>query len=62
MKSGTNRAVLVGELLTLDGPYIVVADDFVAGRCSRCGEDAGDDAFFLDIGFLCGTCARLVEH
>ena len=60
MKNGTNRAVLVAELLDHDGPYLAVADDFVVGQCSRCGEDAGDDAFFMDLGFLCGTCSRLV--
>jgi hypothetical protein len=62
MKSGTNRAVLVTELLTHDGPFVVIADDFVAARCSRCGGEAGDDAYFLEAGFLCGPCVRLVVH
>ncbi len=61
MKSGTNRAVLVSELISGDGPYVAVADDFIASRCSVCAHDAGDDAFFLDEGFVCGTCVRLVN-
>ena len=60
MKSGTNRAVLVAELFAHDGPFVAVADDFVVGRCTRCREDVGDDAFFLEAGFLCGTCARQI--
>ena len=60
MKNGTNRAVLVSELLTIDGPFVAVAEDFVLGRCTRCGEDAGDDVFFVADGFLCGPCARAV--
>lgn len=58
MKSGTNRAVLVSELLSHDGPFVDIAEDFVVGRCSRCGSDVDGDAFFLDLGFVCGVCAR----
>lgn len=61
MKSGTNRAVLVSELLTHDGPFGDVAEDFVLGRCTRCRSDVDGDAFFLDIGFVCGACARSVQ-
>ncbi len=60
MKSGTNRAVLVSELFAHDGPFVDVAEDFLAGRCTRCSLDVADDAFFLDEGFVCGDCARLV--
>lgn len=62
MKNGTNRAVLVSELLTQDGPFVDVADDFIVGRCSRCGQDAGDDVYFMTDGFLCEPCARAVAH
>lgn len=58
MKSGTNRAVLVSELLSHDGPFVDVAEDFVLGRCGRCASDVDGDAFFLDVGFVCGACAR----
>lgn len=62
MKNGTNRAVLVGELLQGDGPYVAVAEDFLADSCSRCGLEAGTDAYFLAAGFLCSLCTRTVTH
>jgi hypothetical protein len=62
MKNGSNRAVLVGELISHDGPFVDIAEDFVLGRCSRCADQTGDDVHFLSDGFLCGVCARAVPH
>ncbi len=61
MKSGSNRAVLVSELIMQDGPFESIADDFVVGRCSVCAADVGDDAFFIEAGFVCGDCARRLD-
>jgi hypothetical protein len=61
MKNGTSRAVLVAELLSADGPYVTIADDFVMGRCSRCAHEVDDDVVFVPDGFYCGECARSVR-
>jgi hypothetical protein len=57
MKNGTSRAVLVGDLFHDDGPFLSVADDFVAMRCGFCSHPVGDDALFAPDGFLCSACA-----
>jgi hypothetical protein len=59
MKNGTSQAVLVTDLLRLEGPFIAVADDFVLDRCSACRGPAGDDVQFLLAGFVCHECAPL---
>lgn len=59
MKNGTSQAVLVTDLLGVEGPFSAVADDFVDDRCSICMGPAGDDARFVDAGFVCGECAPL---
>jgi len=57
MNNGTSRAVLISDLLRFDGPFIDVADDFVAFRCGFCGHPADGDARFTADGFWCSGCA-----
>lgn len=59
MKNGASQAVLVRDLLSSEGPFAAIADDFVDDRCSVCAGPAGDDVRFLDAGFVCGECAPL---
>jgi len=49
--------VLISDLLRFDGPFIDVADDFVAFRCGFCGHPADGDARFTADGFWCSGCA-----
>ena len=59
MKNGTNRAVLVRDLFSGDGPFSWLAEDYVAQRCSRCGTPTDDDVRFHDDGFFCPPCWSL---
>ena len=57
MKNGTSRAVLVRDLFQSDGPFLTIAEDFLARRCGFCGHTADDDARFTTDGFWCSSCA-----
>ncbi|MDJ0925068.1 MAG: hypothetical protein QNJ77_10945 [Acidimicrobiia bacterium] len=57
MKNGTSRAVLVGDLIRSDGPFSVIADDFVAQRCGFCSHPVDEDARFTLDGYWCSACA-----
>jgi hypothetical protein len=57
MKNGTSRAVLVRELLRGDGPFLTIADDFVAHRCGFCSQPVGEDPRFTADGYWCAACA-----
>jgi len=59
MRNGTSQAVLVGELLSGDGPHITIADDFVTETCSLCGAVATEDPSFTAQGYLCTACNDL---
>lgn len=61
MKNGTSSAILVRELFTGDGPHVLVAEDFVADRCTFCGQSAADGARFSEAGFVCDLCASASE-
>ncbi len=62
MKNGTSQAVLVGDLLRTEGPFLTIAEDFLADRCSACRGPAGDDVQFLVAGFICGECSPLFSR
>ncbi len=62
MRNGTSQAVLVGELLSGDGPHITMADDFVTERCSLCGAVATEDPSFTAHGYLCNACGELFKR
>jgi len=57
MNNGTSRAVLVDDLFRGDGPFIDMADDFVAMHCGFCGQPVDPEARFTFEGFLCSACA-----
>ncbi len=59
MKNGTSQAVLVTDLLGGEGPFAAIADDFVDDRCSLCMGVAGEDVRFVEVGFVCASCAPL---
>ena len=62
MKNGTSQAVLVGELISGDGPHLPLADDFIAQRCSNCAVPGGDDLQFVQLAYLCADCAGLAHR
>ena len=57
MKNGTSVAILVTDLLTTEGPYRRVADDFIDAACSGCGTTDLTDLRFRSGGFFCDRCA-----
>ncbi len=57
MKNGTSVAILVTDLLTHEGPYRRVADDFIDAACTGCGAFDQIDLRFHNGGFLCNRCA-----
>ena len=60
MKNGLGQAVLVTELLVDDGPFWEVANDFLSGNCSRCGErESEEPRFSVDGRFLCRQCLSM---
>ncbi|NNK90852.1 MAG: hypothetical protein HKO87_00335 [Acidimicrobiia bacterium] len=59
MKNGASNAVLVRDLLAEDGPFLALAEDFVAQSCTLCGLSIDDDAQFGASGLLCGPCYKL---
>lgn len=57
MKNGTSVAILVSDLLTAEGPYDRVADDFIEASCTTCGAGDLSELRFRNGGFLCDPCA-----
>lgn len=57
MKNGTSRAVLVRDLFRGDGPFLTIAEDFVAQVCGFCQHPVDDDARFAGDGYWCSDCA-----
>lgn len=57
MKNGTSRAVLVRELFRGDGPFLTIAEDFLAQRCGFCQHPVDDEARFTGDGYWCSDCA-----
>ncbi len=63
MSNGTRPGVLIRDLLSGDGPYARVAEDFLTGTCSGCGRPVERDAIHHDSGYLCAPCwARVAGH
>ena len=56
MKTGTNRAVLIDELLWGDGPHEHIADAFVEQRCMRCDRNVEEGSHLGESGFYCAPC------
>ena len=57
MKNGTSRAVLIRDLFRGDGPFVAIADDYVAQTCGFCQQVVDDDARFTGDGYWCSACA-----
>ena len=56
MKNGTNRAVLVRDLFSGDGPFSSIAEDYIAQLCTRCAVPTDDYMRFHANWYLCTTC------
>ncbi|MGA9595949.1 MAG: hypothetical protein WBV06_07315 [Acidimicrobiia bacterium] len=61
MNNGTSSAVLVGDLFRGDGPFLSMAEDFVAMLCGFCGQPADAEARFTIDGYLCSDCASALS-
>lgn len=59
MKNGTSQAVLVRDLLSGDGPYAPIADDFLSGMCTLCSQPVEHEYPFIAGGYVCEPCADL---
>lgn len=57
MKNGTSRAVLVTDLFRSDGPFLNIAEDFLARRCGFCGHSVDEEARFTIDGYWCSSCS-----
>ena len=53
-------AVLVGDLFRGDGPFLEIADHFVAQRCGSCGHPVDADARFVGDGYWCSSCVSVL--
>ena len=60
MKNGTNQAILLTDLLDGEGPFARLADDFVAGCCTRCRAMVDDEFRLHGRAVLCAECCRVV--
>ncbi len=56
MSTGRSNAVLVSQLLSHDGPYGRVADDFVRSVCAGCGAELAHDPRYGEWGAFCAQC------
>jgi hypothetical protein len=46
----------MSELFSGDGPFLRVADDFVASVCTRCGRTVDRQGTHDDHGYFCSPC------
>ncbi len=56
MSNGTRPGVLLSELFSGDGPFIAVAEDFVASICTACGRTVDRNGVHDERGYYCSTC------
>jgi hypothetical protein len=56
MSNGTKPGVLLSELFSGDGPYVAVAEDFVAAVCAGCGRTVDRNGVHDGRGYYCSTC------
>jgi hypothetical protein len=56
MSNGTRPAVLVTELLSGDGPFVRMADAFLASVCAGCNRTVPRDGGHHQDGFYCPAC------
>lgn len=56
MSNGTRPAVLMSELFSGDGPFLEVAEDFVASLCTWCGRSVDRNRLNDDHGYFCSSC------
>ena len=56
MIPSSRPGLLVTELLSADGPFVVAADAFLALRCARCGSGVERTAVQDGDIYYCPTC------
>lgn len=56
MSNGYSNAVLVRELFAGDGPFVHIAETFVAARCAGCGSELDHDPRYGEWGGFCASC------
>lgn len=52
----SHPGVLIADLLSGDGPFVRLAEDFVALVCGDCRSEASSRLIAVDGRFLCGDC------
>ncbi len=56
MPDGYSNTILVTDLLTKDGPFVRIADDFLAERCTACEVELAHDPRHGEWGAYCTNC------
>ncbi|MEN8041454.1 MAG: hypothetical protein ABFR95_08115 [Actinomycetota bacterium] len=56
MPTGHSNTVLVSDLLSKDGPFKRVAEDFLSERCTQCGVGLSHDPRYGEWGAYCPNC------
>ena len=56
MPTGISNTILVSDLLSHDGPFVHVADTFVAATCAGCGVALSHDPRYGEWGAFCPQC------
>lgn len=56
MSNGTRPGVLLSELFSGDGPFVAVAEDFLASICTACGRTVDRNGVHDGRGYYCSAC------
>jgi hypothetical protein len=56
MSNGARPGVLLSELLSGDGPFITVAEEFLTNLCAGCGRTVDRDGVHYDEASYCSPC------
>lgn len=56
MPIGHSNTVLVSDILTEDGPFTRVAEDFLSACCTGCGVQLAHDPRYGEWGAYCPNC------
>jgi hypothetical protein len=56
MSDGARPGVRVGDLFAGDGPYVQIAEAFLAANCARCAAPVDRDARLYEDAYYCAAC------
>ena len=56
MATGFSNTILVSDLLTTDGPFAHIAENFLSSQCAGCGSQLDHDPRHGEWEAYCATC------